>query len=324
VDSNLNHLVNVVGWYNSNNIGDESYKLSFPKVFSNYSFRFSHKPIENLKSYILGGGDILSASYIKDFKIFENKSIFSASFSAQQDLSGFKNIFLRDNRSIKLALSLGYNAQYCPDFAFILDYNVENGKALIKKLFKNADLYTKVIVVVVNGYLLPTNRNLTETIDFLKFYADLAKVVDNTSASFIFLPFGYSLPADDRVSNSFIASKCKFHQKNVIIYEEIGVQDTLDIIAASDAVISTRLHSTIFSCVTATPFLDITHNHKNSAFLETNNLEKYSIKYNNFNFDSCIERLHSIINSNNITEELNMFSLQQKQLIKSMTSNLEL
>ena len=56
------------------------------------------------------------------------------------------------------------------------------------------------------------------------------------------------MPWDDRVSNGMVASFCKFWKKNVVLYDELEVQDALDIISAADVVISSRLHSTIFSC----------------------------------------------------------------------------
>ena len=53
--------IGVVGWYGHGNIGDESYRLSFPKVFPQYDFVFTEKVQEPfMPAYVLGGGDIIS------------------------------------------------------------------------------------------------------------------------------------------------------------------------------------------------------------------------------------------------------------------------
>src|ERR1019366_6965568 len=80
-----------------------------------------------------------------------------------------------------------------PDFAFVLEANPEQGKKTIKRLFQenNADLYERVIIVVLNAYLCPTESALArDHINFDKVCYDLAKIMDTTPASFLLLPFG--------------------------------------------------------------------------------------------------------------------------------------
>src|SRR5207249_4018803 len=106
----------------------------------------------------------------------------------------------------------------------------------------------------------------SDFVDFTKFSYDLAWVSDNTACSFVFMPFGTEMPHDDRTSNAFVSSRIKFWQKNSVIYDKLTVQETLDLVSACDAMISTRLHSSIFSVLAGVPLLDVTHNHKNKWF----------------------------------------------------------
>lgn len=321
--------IGLVGWYGHGNIGDESYKLSFPKVFPQHQFSFSEKPTDPmLDAYILGGGDVVCDSYINALKNVPKKHIISASISQpNKNISDYDIVAVRDSLSISNAASSGVCAKYVPDFAFALDYNKDRGREIIKQRFKDCghDQYKNVVVVVVNSHLAPDHTGLArELYSFQHFAFGLSKAMDNTSASFIFLPFGTRMPWDDRISNSWVASLCKFWKKNVVVHDALSVQDTIDIIAASDAVISSRLHSTIFSCVTSTPFVDITHNHKNLGFLETTGLLKHSLKYEGVESSSITDNLNKIISSAEIKAEQIKVTVKQKNLIKEFASSVQL
>ena len=111
---------------------------------------------------------------------------------------------------------------------------------------------------------------------------DIASVADNTSASFVFFPMSTGSPYDDRVANGLISSRCKFWKKNLCVYDKLSVQDTLNLVSACDAVISTRLHSSIFSVLANVPFVDLIHHDKNESFLRTCDLQEFGISYWSF------------------------------------------
>ena len=319
--------VNVVGWYNHGNVGDDNYCLSFPIVLPNHSFTFSETPIENADAYILGGGDVVSDAFLAPFQKLSKapKHIMSASMSKVIDVSLFNSIALRDKQSIENALQSGYKANYAPDFAFALTENKHHGIELIKKYFAKNDLYEKVVGIVINSYLMPQPNDdfsINRYTVFEHFSYQLARALNEIDASFIFMPFGTLAPADDRVSNGMVSSRCKFFKKNAVIYDPITVQDSLDIIAACDAVISTRLHSSIFSCLTSTPFVDITHNHKNAAFIETVGLNKLSIPYVGFSYKDLIQKLNDALNNAEIKKELYVISNEQKVKLKEFSSTI--
>jgi polysaccharide pyruvyl transferase WcaK-like protein len=312
--------IGVCGWYGHNNIGDESYKLSFPKVLSKYDCIFSEQPIPNIAN-VLGGGDVISDYFIDLMSACDNKHILSASFSKTfPQLKNYKTVALRDMDSLVNASLSGIQAIYCPDFAFALDGNAAKGKELLTTYFNGLDLYKKIIAVVINAHLLPEYLGLTnyrDMISFEYFSNILAQLIDGTMASFVFLPFSTQIPWDDRVSNAWIAAKCKFPTKNTVIYDRLSVEDTINIISGCDAVISTRLHSTIFSCSVNTPFIDITHNHKNKAFLDTVGLSKYSMPISSFCYDEMQYRIQRcLIQGDSIRQELKEVADKQKIILK--------
>lgn len=312
--------IGVCGWYGHNNIGDESYKLSFPKILSKYNCIFSEQPIPDITN-VLGGGDVVSDYFVDLMSVCKKKHILSASFSKPfSHIKDYKIIALRDMDSLVNASASGLQPIYCPDFAFALNGNPINGKALLKNHFDGLELYAKVIAVVINAHMLPEYLGITNYRDFISFeyFSNiLAQLIDNTMASFVFLPFSTQNPWDDRVPNAWIAAKCKFPTKNTVIYDRLSVEDTIDIISACNLVISTRLHSTIFSCSLNTPFIDITHNHKNKAFLDTVGLSKYSLPISSFSYDMMKYKIQqSLFQGDSIRQELKEVADKQKIILK--------
>jgi polysaccharide pyruvyl transferase WcaK-like protein len=316
-----NRHIQVIGWYDKGNCGDESYKLSFPKLFPSYDFTFSDKICNTAGAHVLGGGDIVCEAFINVLKSANNKHIMSATMSNPDvDISDFRNVWLRDNRSIEIAAKSGIKAHYCPDFAFALKGDAERGRRITKALFKSdgADHYSKTVAVIINGHLSGDHQQRAdEQVAFQHMSYKLAKMMDTTNASFIFLPFGTKQPWDDRTANANVASKCKFFKKNTIVYSPLDVQNTLDVIAGVDAVISTRLHASIFAIASETPFIDITHNHKNLGLLETLNLMELSVSYGGFDAKRAAEILNRLLmNGGKIRDALADVATQQRSKLR--------
>lgn len=89
---------------------------------------------------------------------------------------------------------------------------------------------------------------------------------------------------------------------------------------AADAVISTRLHSTIFSITAHTPFIDITHNHKNAALLATVDKQQYSVPYEGFDVEKVQQMLkHLLWNRESTEKELQSLVDKQRALLKGLS-----
>jgi polysaccharide pyruvyl transferase WcaK-like protein len=165
----------------------------------------------------------------------------------------------------------------------------------------------------------------SDHLKFERFCYDLAAAFDATNASFLFIPFGYRMPWDDRLANSSVAARCKFWKKNAVVYEELSIQKTLNIISSLDGMISTRLHSTIFSLSNKIPFIDITHNHKNKRLLSTISYEEASILYSEFSYQKCMASLQKILtNKKIISQEIQNLLNIQISCLKGVSDNVHL
>lgn len=312
--------INVLGWYNHGNIGDESYKLSFPIIFPNHEFIFSDKLKGNEEIVILGGGNVLSEHFLHLLnKVNCKKLCMSVGVTEFKEINCEK-IYVRDINSLNLIP----NSIYMPDFAFALKPNAENGKNLIKNIFKDNELWNRLILCIPNAHLVDTLNSLSrDNITYQNFCYNFAKFVDETPASFLFMPFGRQMPWDDRVVCGNIASKCKFWKKNVVLFDQISVQDSLDIIAACDLVVSQRLHGSIFSCLSSVPFIDISHHDKNKSFLKTIKKENVMMDYWKFSKEK-LEYLVNYVFENYEKEKLiiDNISKEQQAILKGMSNDI--
>jgi polysaccharide pyruvyl transferase WcaK-like protein len=134
---------------------------------------------------------------------------------------------------------------------------------------------------------------------------DTAEVIDKTPASFLFLPFSTSFPWDDRVSNGLVNSYSKYYNKNCVIYNKFSVMNYIDIISASDMIITSRFHGLIFGLGNMIPTTVISFHDKMGGFCNT--IGKSYIDYWNFSaleLDRGIDNAEIIdIDSKKIKEE---------------------
>lgn len=274
--------VAVLGWYDYGNCGDESYKIAFPLLFPNHNITFinSIKKIDlsNIDMIVLGGGDIVKKSFINQLKNINLPkiavSVTLTNDSDLENLSIFDKILVRDVLSFELGKKHHKNIALMPDFSFALEPNRQRGLDIINDKFKDEGKQpsSKKIVVALNSYISYNHDDAMsrDVIAFQKMIHELARMSEKMDTSWIFLPFSVRSPWDDRSPSSWLAERCKTkYYKNLTIYDKLSVQDTLDIISGADAMISSRLHSTIFSTISGIPFVDILHHNKNFGFLKT-------------------------------------------------------
>lgn len=311
----------VIGWYNSGNCGDESYKISFPLLFPNKNLSFVNNCPTKIKNLILGGGNVANKHFLNKITKVKcsNKIFFSGSvngeISVDEMTNTFAQIFVRDYASIKYLNN--QNVHYCPDAAFILqpDNNLFN----FKKELKSVDRYKKTIVVALNSYLCVGDNRLQRDLTCLDYFLlHLARLLDSLPVTIILLPFSIGLPNDDRIINSYLLSKLKFVKKIKIIYQEINVMETLAIINQADLVISNRLHGCIFGVSCGKPTICISHHSKLSDFMSSCGLP--IINFYDFSPNELKGLCHDYLEVKNY-ETWEKISLDKKKTLMEVSKN---
>lgn len=321
----------VYGFYGKKNCGDESYMISFPRLLEGHELTFTAdltpELVDSHDAIILGGGNVLNMHHLLKLQPHAGKPMVAFSVGCTDDidfglLSMFSEIYVRDHVAERRLRAAGVGCCYCPDAAFDFEPNVERGREILSRLSIGhmLDKRETTIAVVVNGHLGGFGQAslARDTSRFEMFSLDMANVLDLLDASVIFLPMMSRLPWDDRVTNGWVASRCKHWSKVVSVYEEIDVQSTLDVIGAMDAVVSTRLHSSIFSCVSGVPFVDIHHHDKNLGFLETIDRLGWAVPFWDFSREKTHELVSGMLGDSREGEVLREQALEKRRLLRGL------
>lgn len=294
--------IKVLGWTGKGNTGDEAYKLAFPTLFPEFDFNFG---LENGEEVcFLGGGDILNKSFVQAALKYSKRYAISVTVKPDSPfelLREFDGIYVRDAMSSQILRQNEIPHFVMPDIASCLAPDFKNFHRgtpdWISEQFKQkggADLYEKKVGVVLNAHLFHGKEVLArDYLNLQKVMFDLSRLADETSASFIFFPMSTSMPWDDRVTNSSVAARCKYWNKNLMIYDELGVIETINLIASCDVLISTRLHSTIFAIMNSVPFVDLVHHDKNRGYLQSVGLLDWAISYWEFDYNELKSQVKS-------------------------------
>lgn len=323
----------VVGWYGKRNIGDESYKLALAEALPGWRLSFtddarsaaSHTAAP-VTTTVLGGGDVVTPEAVAAMSAVPGDRVaFSVGISdavQPERLRAFRHMVVRDARSLKLANEAGVPATLCPDVAFLLSGDRAAGRSMVAEWFSEYGLqrYEKLVTVVVNGHLL-RDQTASQFVRFEHLAFDLARVADWTNASFVFAPFGCGQPWDDRAAGAYVASRAKFWNKNHVVHEAMSVRQSLDLIAASDAVVSTRLHASIFAAANGVPFVDVTHNHKNAALVDQLGVGGWQIPYGSFDSERAIALLADHLAGRSGAERLRLYSDAARVSIKKAVAD---
>jgi polysaccharide pyruvyl transferase WcaK-like protein len=290
--------IRVLGWYGHGNCGDEAYKAAFPAVFPGHTFEFEDRLSGSADALIMGGGDIVYSHLLAQAERFAGpRHLVSVSLSSSdcvERIGGvFKTVAVRDGRSLAKLGGLGCQI---PDVVFSLTGSQQSGRERLRRMFgaEGRELYQKVVLVVLNAHLAVREGWLArDAATFDKVVHDLAYVADHTSASFVFVPFGLNAPHDDRITNGWLAGRCKYWKKNLVVYDKLSPLETLDLFHAADAAVVSRLHAGIFSIIGGTPFIDLTHHDKTGDFMSWAGLSDWSVPYWSMDRKAVLSLLHS-------------------------------
>lgn len=320
----------VYGWYGKDNIGDESYKLSFPRLFTNHELTFTEKLTDELvaghDAIILGGGNILNKHHLNRLKPYAGK-VPMVAFSVGHtddiefsDLGMFSQIFVRDFKALSRLRAQDVTCCYCPDAAFSFEPDVERGRMIMHRLISEEviDPQKNTVGVIINGHLAGHGQEGLgrDMFRFQTFAYDMANILDRLDVNCIFLSMMARPPWDDRTAGGWVSSRCRRWNKNVVIYDRWGVQDTLDVMSALDAVVSTRLHSSIFATLSGVPFIDIWHHDKNLSYLETVGRLGWAIPFWDFSRERTHELLSGLLeNADTEREGLREIAAKKKELL---------
>jgi LmbE family N-acetylglucosaminyl deacetylase len=260
--------IEILGWYNKNNVGDDAFQIVLGDWFANHDVRFVTPPMktrEDADLVILGGGAVASNYYLEAITQTTKRIPcivlgVDIEYPAEAELLarfGFDEVVFRSREDVityqNIPDFLTNNARYCPDLAFHL---TASGKPVLPS-YKKKDRRT--LGVFVTDYVMPSrDRDLYHFGPRADQFAQgLGGVLDQLSekCEIVFLPCSTGNAGDDRRINRHVASFME--HAPTIIDDQLDPKRMIDLIAGCTATLCMRYHAHIFSLIAGTPFASI-------------------------------------------------------------------
>ncbi len=284
--------VNIIGYYNHNNIGDEQYKISMKKIFNNVDVKFVDCDKLSLYTFdeecviVLGGGDILNEYFIdkisKKFFGKKNKIIalsvglpFPSFLTLSNKLEFIDHFFIRTKVDIPLFTSY-FNKNrisYIPDVSYLITKGIP--------LNEQSILNNPINV----GLCLVNNGNVSIFVEFIKYILIKHPCIVNL------IPFntGKNASENDQVLYNEIIKYLPSRSVKLIEYKD--VYELLNVIDKMDVMICSRFHSCLFSIYRDKPFITIYNTRKIENLLKEYNISEYGYKVNDSYSDITLDKL---------------------------------
>jgi polysaccharide pyruvyl transferase WcaK-like protein len=266
--------INILGWYNRGNCGDEAFKLAFKKIFptEELNFQTPDGPILPADKYILGGGDVINPYYIDWINeymiqhpgVMKEFYVVGAGLGYQSELSLLhklrpKKVWFRNLEDVYYAESQGFSADWTPDLVFNLqpedlepyvttDYRTSEKKKLMGVFLTDHvnQSYGRGDKTKESHYAEYLKWELAESLDYL---AEWYKI--------LFIPLSHGTYAWDTRMNMEVLARMKYASKQILIQEDINPADMIGLVSKLDMVVSMKFHGIVFPMLTKTPFVNI-------------------------------------------------------------------
>jgi polysaccharide pyruvyl transferase WcaK-like protein len=275
----------ILGWYNQQNVGDESFKDIFQAAVRHVDPAVTvsfHTPFNPLKSpapdkVILGGGDVIRPFYLE--KIPSEVKVFplgvGLGYESELDLLAKTKVpyaLFRNVLDAELASSKGINAEYCPDLTYFL-----TEPEPLPIAFKAG----KTLGVLLSDEISPTfeRKESREYLYYEYFKWELASIFDFLGEFYniCFVAFSALESINDHKVGLDIYRRMTARDRVSFITEPLSMAQALWTIKQFDLVVSMKFHGIMFAVNQGVPFINIAETRKTQRFCVENDLTQLSI-----------------------------------------------
>jgi hypothetical protein len=357
--SNKDKKLSYVGWGGNNNVGDDAIFLGTKQLFADFELIDVDEDV-NPEATIYGGGTLMppkppEADQIRDtYSAAIGVGVKEPEFRNQKfapvDLGYYFGIVgqreLLRNKFVKYALR---PLEFLSDSVVIQTDHIYDHQFDIMRDFDRLGVRGPVAEEILGRYnvdckvvgdtaliLEPTEYHREETKKIgltlrdggYKWSDDdqyLDIVIDALESlpseyEFVLIPFapediGLHLELEKQLPNAIYKDYCSY---------QTDVQGILDEYAECDVIIGEKLHASVLAACTYTPFISLEYQRKNEGFAKSVNMADYNIRVDNLTDEWMDEQLDQLINSNDVTKELEAAVSQKRKLLIDFTEKCEL
>lgn len=305
--------IDIIGWYNRGNIGDEAFANVMPQIFAGHDVRLVTPNCDPKQPYpdavVLGGGAVVSPYYLKMLPPNECPRYavgIDISYESEIDLlaaHNFKGVWVRNQTDLPaLQEKLKCPVHYIPDLAFAIKL------PLINKLPEGAAEYlsgnktNKRVGVLISDYISPAiDRPISEfAARHWSFITNLANKLDwmvESGWDVFFIPCATAGYGDDRRINANVAAFMRHKEKTIQLHEAMDPATMIEFLSQMNLTVCLRFHGHILSVMAGTPFVSIEHTRKVDLFLKENCLMNtkcakfYGNHFDTGGFKSAVEKI---------------------------------
>jgi polysaccharide pyruvyl transferase WcaK-like protein len=264
--------MDVIGWYNQKNIGDEAFKDAFrmgvKSAGLSWELDFITQGKPKSSGAILGGGDVIKSFYLDKFS--DSTMVFPVGcglgYESEAELLEKKTLkfgLFRNHRDVQILKAQGADVEYCPDITFILD-------RCERKLPRSDAGRKKEAMVLLSDEVNPTSeRRDAPTYMYYEYFKwELANILDEMAEFYNinFVPFSTLDSIDDRKMDLDIFRRMARRADVKLHHDLDSVERARNLIANSDLVISMKFHGIMFAVDAAVSFINIGETRKTHLF----------------------------------------------------------
>lgn len=311
--------VNIIGWYNKKNCGDESFKVFFDDIFKGHDIVYTTQNIEeNCDYYVLGGGDVVKEYYLS--QIPKEKPLIcigvGLGYESESEFllnRNIKSLNVRNREDVEVFKKIGIEANYTPDIVFNLNKPIEIKKKL--------EVNKKKLSVILTDHVNPSvaNKNVKELMYNEYFKWELAESLDYLAQFYqiYFVSLSDYYYANDKKMCLDIQSRMNHGYKTEVFEESENPNNLMDFLQQMDINVSMKFHGLIFSTIINKPFINIGLSRKTNKFCQEMGLSELSFDPKTFTKDNFLTKIkHIELNYKDIQNSLNIIDTKNKELLK--------
>lgn len=308
--------IDIVGWYNGKNVGDEAFKYAHPQFFASHDINYVTPPNQcrpEADIIVLGGGAVVAPFYLEILPANKPKYALGVdiAYLSEIDLlaaADFQGAMVRNSTDLPtMQQKLHCPVRSIPDLAFCIQ----------KESYSLEPSTKKKMGVLVTDYVNPAiDRPIAEFAERAwDFKIKMAKRLDG------FIKQGwevYLIPCatggygnDIRINLDLMSF---MERQPICIMETIRPPQMIDLLSQMDINICMRFHAHIFSVMAGVPLVSIEFTRKVKLFLEENDLTSLTgARFDGGLFMEDLEKAVETSLSGNYQDRFKALALRNKE-----------
>lgn len=331
-------LVNVFGFYDHYNAGDDAFKLYFKNVLGSRA-RFhggSWKGRRIPGRIILGGGAVINDYFFDRLPDSDRLDIIGCSFSDRrqgaEQLASIRDrlgiVALRSAEDTAHAVSHGIPAETYPDIVFGLDaprpsLSIAQVRALAPLPTLSGIADRTVVFCLSDHYSVRNLERMERYRTITRFKDEMAGALDVLARSFniVMVPMSAGYNARDAAFSHDVLARMRGPEKVTLIERYLGPEGIMQLIASvADVVVSMKFHGLVFGMISGKPVINIGNTNKTIDLMAEADLLRFNLPVETLTGDALIEAVKSAPDSTARIEELRK---TYKDRLSALTARLD-